>query len=67
VVPNLPAGARDFSLLQCLERLWGAAAVLSTGVKGPVREVDHSPPVSAEVKNSGAIPPLPHMSSWRSA
>jgi hypothetical protein len=25
---------------------------------------DHSPPSSAEVKNGGAIPPLPHKSSW---
>jgi hypothetical protein len=28
---------------------------------------DHSPPTSAEVKKGGAIPPLPHMSSWDSA
>jgi hypothetical protein len=27
-------------------------------------ESDHSPPCSAEVKNGGAIYPLPHMSSW---
>jgi hypothetical protein len=26
-------------------------------------EADHSPPSSAEVKNDGVIPPLPHMSS----
>jgi hypothetical protein len=32
------------------------------GVKRPMREADHSPPTSAEVKNDGAIPPLPHMS-----
>jgi hypothetical protein len=25
------------------------------------------PPSSAEVKNGGAIPPLPHTSSWHSA
>jgi hypothetical protein len=31
------------------------------------RVADHSPPSSAEVKNGGAIPPLPHMSSWHSA
>jgi hypothetical protein len=30
-----------------------------------MREADHSPPSSAEVKNDGAIPPLPHMSPWR--
>jgi hypothetical protein len=31
------------------------------------REGDHSPPPSVEVKNGGAIPPLPHKSSWRDA
>jgi hypothetical protein len=28
-------------------------------IKRPGREADHSPPSSAEVKNGGAIPPLP--------
>jgi hypothetical protein len=37
------------------------------GGKRPGREADHSSPSSAEVKNGGAIPPLPHMSSWHSA
>jgi hypothetical protein len=36
---------------------------LSPGLKGPGREADHSPPSSADVKNGGVIPPLPHMSS----
>jgi hypothetical protein len=31
----------------------------SLGVKRPGREADHSPPSNAEVKASGAIPPLP--------
>jgi hypothetical protein len=39
----------------------------SPGVKRPGREADHSLPSIAEVKNDGAIPPLPHMSSWHSA
>jgi hypothetical protein len=39
---------------------------LSLGVKRPGREADHSPPSSAEIKNGVAIPPLPHMSLWRS-
>jgi hypothetical protein len=39
----------------------------SLGVKRPGREADHSPPSSTEVKNGGAIPPLPHISSWCSA
>jgi hypothetical protein len=34
------------------------------GIKRPVREADHSPPSSAEVKNGRAISPLPHSSSW---
>jgi hypothetical protein len=41
---------------------WGTG-VLSPAVKRPKRETDHSPPSGAEVKNGGAIPPLPHMSS----
>jgi hypothetical protein len=32
---------------------------LSLEVKRPVPEADHPPPPSAEVKNGGAIPPLP--------
>jgi hypothetical protein len=37
---------------------------LSPEVKRPGREADHAPPHSGEVKNCGAIPPLPHISSW---
>jgi hypothetical protein len=37
---------------------------VSPGVKWPGREVDHLPPFNAEVKNGGAIHPLPHTSSW---
>jgi hypothetical protein len=33
---------------------------ISLGVKRPVREGDPSPSSSAEVKNDGAIPSLPH-------
>jgi hypothetical protein len=38
---------------------------ISPGVKRQRREADHSPPSRAEVKNSEAIPPLPHTTSWR--
>jgi hypothetical protein len=31
------------------------------------READHSPPPGTKLKNGGAIPPLPHTSSWRGA
>jgi hypothetical protein len=37
---------------------------LSTGIKWQEREADHSPAPSADVKNGGAIPPLPHTTSW---
>jgi hypothetical protein len=30
-------------------------------------EADHSSSSSAAIKNSGAIPPFPRMSSWHSA
>jgi hypothetical protein len=33
-------------------------------IKQPGREADHPQPYSAEVKNYGAIPPFPHVSSW---
>jgi hypothetical protein len=34
------------------------------GLERPGREADHSPPSHAEIKNVGAVPPLPHTSSW---
>jgi hypothetical protein len=37
--------------------------VFSPGVKRPELKVDHRLPFNAEVKNGGAIPPFPHMSS----
>jgi hypothetical protein len=36
---------------------------LFSGIKRPGREVDHSPPSNAEVKNGGAIPPFLHTRS----
>jgi hypothetical protein len=38
----------------------------SPEIKRPGREADHSLLLSAEVKNGGAILPLPHMSLWHS-
>jgi hypothetical protein len=57
---------QDFSLLHSVQTDSGAHPVsyligtgaLSPGIKWLGREADHSPP-SAEVKNGGAIPPLP--------
>jgi hypothetical protein len=40
-------------------------ATVYPGVKWPEREADHSRPYNAEVNSSGAIRPLPHMSTWR--
>jgi hypothetical protein len=37
---------------------------LSSGVKRPGQETDHSPPCNVEVKIGGVIPPLVQMSSW---
>jgi hypothetical protein len=34
---------------------------ISPGIKWPGREADHSPPSTANVKNDGVIPPLPHV------
>jgi hypothetical protein len=36
-------------------------------VKWSGRDAEYSPPYSAEAKNSGVTPPLPHMSSWHGA
>jgi hypothetical protein len=38
---------------------------MGTGILSPRSETDHSRPSSGEVKNSGALPPLPHTYSWR--
>jgi hypothetical protein len=50
-------------------RLWDPSSHLSNGYGGNFSrgEANHSPPSSAEVKNGGAISPLPLMSSWHCA
>jgi hypothetical protein len=37
------------------------------GVKRPGREVDHSPPTSADIKKMWIYTSTPHTPSWRSA
>jgi hypothetical protein len=37
------------------------------GIKQPGHEADHSYPPTADVKNGGVIPPLPHTPLWHSA
>jgi hypothetical protein len=54
------SGAHSVSYAMCT---WGSFL----GVKRPRREADNSPSSSAEVKNGGVIPTLPHTSSWLDA
>jgi hypothetical protein len=51
------AGARDFALLHSIPTSF---KTLSTQVKEPGCETDHSPPSSAEVKNGTPTPLLPY-------
>jgi hypothetical protein len=42
--------------------------ILSSGIKQPENETNHSPPPSsAEVKNTWSYTPFSHMSAWRGA
>jgi hypothetical protein len=65
---------RFFSYPQRPGRLWPSTSLLRNGylglfleVKRPGHEFDHSSPSSVFFKIGGAIPPLPHSSSWRGA
>jgi len=65
---RIPAGARDFSLLQTGSGNHHTSNSNGTGtffpgLKRPEREVDHSPPFSAEVKNEWSYTSPPP--SWR--
>jgi hypothetical protein len=71
---RFPAG-QDFSLLHAVQTDSGAhpssypigSGALSPVIMRPGRKAEHSPPSSAQVTKGGAIPPLPHMSSWQRA
>jgi hypothetical protein len=71
---SISGRARDFSLLHRVQvgsgpsqpPLQWVAGVLPPRVKRPGREAGYSPSYSAEVKNSGAIPPIPNKYSWLS-
>jgi hypothetical protein len=69
--PGLIPGRVRFSLLHSVRTDSGdnqTSYPMSTRDFFPGRpKSDHSPPSSAEVNKVGAIPPLPHMSSWHSA
>jgi hypothetical protein len=60
---------QDFSLHRAQTKSWNHSTSypMGIGIKRPGLETDHSPPSSAEGKETGAIPPLPHMSSCYSA
>jgi hypothetical protein len=68
------SGKRFYSTPQRPDRLWAHPSTSPMGTGGSFpggkaagREADHSPLSSAEVKNGGAVPPLPHTSSWHGA
>jgi hypothetical protein len=66
---------KNFSLLHSVQTgsvVYSASSLMGTGgsesgIKRQGREANQSPPCSVEVKNGGAIFPLPHMSSGHSA
>jgi hypothetical protein len=73
---KMPCPVQDSSFLHSIETDSGAHPALcpmstrgsfSGGVKWHGREVDHSPPSSAEIKKGGAIPPLHSMFLWHNA
>jgi hypothetical protein len=55
------AGTRDFSLFRTIQT---GSLVVSSWVKWPGREADHSSPSNGEVKNGRAIPPILNIFSW---
>jgi hypothetical protein len=67
---RFPVWARDIPLLHNVQFDFGAhpatyptvLGALSPGVKRPRREADHSPAPSTEVKDCGAVLPLPNTS-----
>jgi hypothetical protein len=65
-----PAGTRDFCFTlsgwavgYMHPPIQWVLGVLSHGIKWPGHEADHSRSSGAEIKNGGAIPPLPRTSS----
>jgi hypothetical protein len=71
-----PLGASNFFFLLHSVRIGSGAHTASypmgtgylfSGVKQSTHGADHWPPSSAEIKKHGAIPPLPHTSSFRGA
>jgi hypothetical protein len=66
---SIPGRGKRFFLLHSIQAGFGAhSASNPMGTKGsfPGGEADQSLPYSVEVKNGGAIHPLPCMSPWKS-
>jgi hypothetical protein len=72
---SITSSAKMFtSSTQRSDRLWGPSCLLSNWYRGLLpevkeagRKIDRSPPSSAEVKNGGAMLPLPYTYTWRTA
>jgi hypothetical protein len=58
---SIRSRARDICLLTDSRPALGPSQL---GVKQQGPEADHSPPSSAKVLDGGAMPPLPHLSTW---
>jgi hypothetical protein len=59
---SVQTGSRAHSASHAMDK-----GAFSPAVKHPGCEADYSPPSNAKVKNGGAIPPVPRISSWRGA
>jgi len=55
------------SKFRSVEIDWWLPRAVSTGIKWPEREANHSPPSSAEYKNTCSYTSIPRMSSWHGA
>jgi hypothetical protein len=67
---SIPGGGKIFLFSTASRPAVGPTTLLSSGYRvwrGPGHEANHSPPSSAEAKNSGAIPTLLHVfMAWSS-
>jgi hypothetical protein len=57
----------SFQIIKPNESIQWVPVALSLGLKRPMRETDHSPPTSAEVRKWVELYLRPHTPSWRGA